>query len=169
MDLKAKKPFGMCLENLVVNEVRDRDVVNPGLDPVAVGDDAKAIPLSVFEVFVRLQSFWRSQPSAASRFAVHVTSLGTFLAASLDFDLRAVNTPHLVVLAFARRCFFGLRTDLYTRVQAVMYFDFEFEFKVVLFLVAAQKRIRAAFVGCPLDRIAHDLIFGGPVLLGPTF
>jgi hypothetical protein len=58
--LKGDDSFGMSLVNLFVFEGRDLLAIDPGFDPGTVGHNAKAVPLTVFEMTMGLSVRFRS-------------------------------------------------------------------------------------------------------------
>ena len=101
MYLKTDETFRMSLVDCFIDQGLNVLPIDPGLNFWAFGDNAELIPLTVFEVFVRLEPFRRREPTTTSSFTIDVTSFCTFSTTGFDFYLRSVDSAEFGFASFS--------------------------------------------------------------------
>ena len=138
----------MPLTLAIVDQFRNEDAIQRGLDVRTMADDANGIPDAWLECCLGFDRLHRIKPASAS----FVIDTGAPLAIGwIDLTLVA---PHAI--AFLA----NLTSELYPAVQGRMWEILVFEDEVPVFAVGAQKGVRrigyaGAYDGTVLDRVGR--------------
>ena len=165
MYLKTDETFCMSLVDCFIDQGLNVLPIDPGLNFWAFGDNAELIPLTVFEVFVRLEPFRRREPTTTSSFTIDVTSFCTFSTTGFDFYLRSVHPAEFGFASF--RDFLGLTANLNPTIEFIGYLYFKFQFEVTIKFLSAKETVGATFVGFACDGIPINLVSGRAIFLDP--
>ena len=138
--LQTEEAFGVRLINSLISDIFYHLPIDPGLNPRALSDDAVAIPLVALKDFVRLQALRWRQPTTVGGFTIHIASLGTIIPTRFDLHLWAIHSAVPIS---------GLRTDLHSRVEAIIDLNLKLKFKVSIQFLRAKERIWTPLRGAP--------------------
>ena len=159
------------LRREIVLQIRGGDAIDEGLDRIAFANDAELIPLVLLERFAGGGVFLEVVEPTASAFIVDAGGVGPIT--GVDLALVTEDPATLAALdgfvAGLFRFAFGneLAANLNAGIQAGIDLEIENEFKVLVFLLGAEERVRRVRHGTADDCSVFNLVVGLAAALDP--